>query len=56
MEGRRVRKIVVRTGLDDYFDIVFVLVPGPNKWAVKTVWLNAVDDVHTTLDKSRYVH
>lgn len=55
LEGRRVRKVVVRTNLDDYRDIVLVLVPGPNKWTIKTVWANLVNDDHKTLDRSRYV-
>lgn len=25
-----------------------------SKWAVKTVWINRVDDAHNTLDKSKY--
>lgn len=55
LEGRRVRKIVVRTMFNDAYDIVFVLMPGPNKWGVKTVWYNEVNDTHRTLDRSRYV-
>ena len=55
LEGRRVRKVVVRTGFDDLLDLVLVLVPGPHKWTVKTVWLNHINDTHSTLDKSRYV-
>lgn len=55
MEGGHVRKIVVRTELDDFNDIVFVLIPGPNKWIVKTVWINQENDSHRTLNRSRYV-
>lgn len=54
-EGRRVRKVVVRTELDDDNDVVFVLIPGPAKWFVKTVWINRKTDSHKTLDRSRYV-
>jgi len=53
--GRRVEKVVVRTGFDDYCDLVLVLIPGPNKWTVKTVWFNEIHDNHKTLDRSRYV-
>lgn len=55
VEGRRVRKVVVRTNLDAMYDLVLVLIPGPNAWTVKTVWLNSVKDLHKTLDRSRYV-
>lgn len=56
MEAGRVRKVVVRTKYDDINDIVVVLIPGPSKWTVKTVWLNRSNDLHKTLDHSRYVH
>lgn len=55
LEGRRVRKVVVRTNLDRDYDMVLVLIPGPNDWTVKTVWLNEVGDTHKTLDRSKYV-
>jgi hypothetical protein len=55
LEGRRVRKVVVRTSLTDTHDVVLVLIPGPNEWTVKTVWVNERNDSHRTLDRSRYV-
>lgn len=55
LEGRRVRKVVVRTELDDTNDMILVLVPGPGKWTVKTVWINQKNDTHRTLDRSKYV-
>lgn len=54
VEGKRIRKIVVRTDLDDDLDMVFVLIPGP-EWTVKTVWANRKNDSHRTLDRNRYV-
>lgn len=56
VDGRRVRKVVVRTELDDDNDVVFVLVPGPARWTVKTVWINRKSDLHRTLDRSKYVN
>lgn len=57
MEGRKVRKVVVRTALDADNDIIFVLIPaGLDPWVVKTVWINRWDDTHRTLDHSKYVH
>lgn len=55
MEGRSVKKIVVRTPFDTFNDLVLVLIPGPGAWVVKTVWFNQANDSHKTLDRSRYV-
>lgn len=56
-EGRRVTKIVVRGHMTKTLDAVFVLIPnGDRPWTVKTVWINERNDVHGTLDHSRYVH
>lgn len=55
LEDRRVKKVVVRTELDDDNDVVFVLIPEPGAWFVKTVWINRRNDCHKTLDRSRYV-
>lgn len=54
MEAGKVAKVVVRGHLDAERDVIFVLIPG-KKWVVKTVWFNLRTDVHTTLDRSRYV-
>lgn len=52
----RVSKLVVRGALDEYRDIVFVLIPKAGKpWFVKTVWVNLNSDTHRTLDRSRYI-
>jgi len=53
--GRRVEKVVVRTSLDDMDDLILVLIPGPRDWVVKTVWINRKNDVHKTLDRSKYM-
>lgn len=55
MENGRVKKIVVRTRLDYDNDIVLVLIPGPGKWLVKTVWINERNDSHSTLNRSHYM-
>lgn len=59
MEGNHVAKIVVRGHWTTDLDLIFVLIPdysifaGP--WTVKTVWINKRNDLHKTLDRSRYV-
>lgn len=56
IEGRCVRKLVLRTEWDTDHDIVLVVIPEtPTHYFVKTVWLNHVDDTHRTLDRSKYV-
>jgi hypothetical protein len=53
----RVAKIVARGPLDNTHDKVIVLMPQMGQpWFVKTVWINRHDDLHRTLDHSRYVH
>lgn len=54
--GTKVVKIVLRTEYDDEFDIVIVVIPQRERWTVKTVWLNRWDDLHRTLDRSKYVN
>ena len=55
LTGRKVEKVVVRTPFDDYYDLVFVLIPQSGAWIVKTVWYNQANDTHKTLDRSKYV-
>lgn len=58
VESGRVAKVVVRGSLDDERDIILVLIPHqpkPNVWTVKTLWCNLKNDVHKTLDHTRYV-
>jgi hypothetical protein len=45
-----VRFPVFGTGLD----IVLAVAPSRDSWFVKTVWGQETDDVHRTLDRSRY--
>jgi hypothetical protein len=52
--GGTISKYVLRGKLDDTNDAVVVLIPGTEKWRVKTIWINRRDDKHKTLDKSRY--
>lgn len=49
--GNSVVKGVYRTQHNDKFDLVIVIL---NTGFVKTVWLNAKDDKHRTLDHSKY--
>lgn len=54
-EGR-ISKILFRGRYNPDFDVCMALIPnGDQPWTVKTVWLNARTDSHTTLDRSRYV-
>lgn len=46
-------KLVYRVPLDDARDICLAIVP-EGTWFVKTVWVNARGDTHTTLCASRY--
>lgn len=54
VRGGRVVKYVVRGAYDDYNDLVIVVIPKGKAWFVKTAWLNAWNDTHTTLDASKY--
>lgn len=52
---KRVEKIVMRGGYDDNRDIVLVVIPQRNgSFYVKTAWLNNKNDLHFTLDVSKY--
>jgi hypothetical protein len=56
LTGRKVEKVVLRTRLDNHYDVIYVLIPnGSRPWTVKTVWLNSRRDLHRTLDRSRYI-
>lgn len=54
MQDNKVSKIVVRGEFDAVRDVVFVLVPEPKHYFVKTVWFNLRTDQHKTLDRKRY--
>jgi len=47
-------KIVVRLPYNDTHDIVLVLLFSSYDNILKTVWLNDRNDIHKTLDRSRY--
>lgn len=56
VEADRVVKIVVRGHWTTDLDLVFVLIPSTRtSWLVKTVWINRRNDVHKSLDRSKYV-
>ncbi len=50
----RVSKLVVRGHYNADLDIVFVVIPN-GTYVVKTVWFQERNDLHRTLDRSRYV-
>lgn len=57
MTGNKLDKIVVRSEYNRWDDIIFVLMPlGDGYWRCKTVWLNAKNDNHRKLDRSKYSH
>lgn len=51
MNGRRVMKWLVRFPVSPEWDAVMPILPDGT---VKTAWLNAKNDLHTTLDKSKF--
>lgn len=52
MRGRETLKIVYRVKYNEILDLVLVVIP--DRGFVKTVWLNQRNDLHKTLDASRY--
>lgn len=48
----QINKVVYRTAYNEKFDLVIVVVA--NDGFVRTVWLNRVDDIHNSLDESKY--
>lgn len=56
LEGSKVKKLVLRAQWNDDLDAIYVVIPnGRNPWTVKTVWFNMRNDLHKTLDRSKYV-
>lgn len=51
MTGGAVTKLVVRIPYDSTRDAIYVILPNGT---LKTVWFNLSNDLHKTLDKSRY--
>lgn len=52
-----ISKYVVRVPYDETRDITIVVSPrGRYKGFIKTAWLNNKEDVHKTLDESKYCH
>ena len=54
MIAGRLVKIVIRGEYDNYDDICMAVIPNRGVMLIKTVWLNAWDDKHNTLDVSKY--
>jgi hypothetical protein len=46
------KKLVIRVAYNDRLDIIIVFIP--ETLVVKTVWFNAKNDKHYTLDRSEY--
>lgn len=51
VDEQGVSKVVVRIHFTHGYDLVLVVLPDG---FVKTLWLNATDDQHATLNRSRY--
>jgi len=51
-DGRKARKVLYRVQYNGEFDLLLAV--DPDRRYVKTVWLNRNDDVHGTLDPSKY--
>jgi hypothetical protein len=49
---RYLTKVVYRVPYSETHDLIVVAIP--ERWFVKTVWLNAKSDKHQTLNKNRY--
>lgn len=54
LSDMRMSKMVVRGKYDEKRDIVLVIVPRRGAFFIKTAWLNSSDDLHSTLDVSKY--
>lgn len=52
VQDRFLSKVVYRISYSKTHDLVIVVIP--ERWFVKTVWLNAKSDKHQTLNRSRY--
>ena len=52
VQDRFLSKVVYRVNYSDTHDLIVVVIP--ERWFVKTVWLNAKSDKHQTLNKNRY--
>jgi hypothetical protein len=55
--GTTIDKLVLRQKYNDTHDLVVVVIPyehNKKAWFAKTVWLNANDDTHKTLDTNRF--
>lgn len=52
VQDRFLSKVVYRVDYSDTHDLIVVVIP--ERWFVKTVWLNAKSDKHQTLNRGRY--
>lgn len=53
VKDNKLAKMVLRSKYSQKFDLVIVVIP--ESQIVKTVWLNAVNDKHENLERSRYI-
>ena len=52
VQDRFLSKVVYRVSYNETHDLIIVVIP--ERWLVKTVWLNAKSDKHQTLNRGRY--
>lgn len=52
VQDRFLSKVVYRVSYNETHDLVVVVIP--ERWFVKTVWLNAKSDKHQTLNRGKY--
>jgi hypothetical protein len=50
----KIKKLVLRLPLNSREDLCIVAATDEYPWFVKTLWKNAANDVHPTLNRSRY--
>ena len=52
MSGRKILKILARQPMDNRNDVVYAFLPDSK--LIKTAWLQTHNDLHKTLDRSKY--
>lgn len=52
--GSAINHLLVRVAYDHTYDLVMAVKIERGKWILKTVWLNDINDKHTTLNRAKY--